>query len=203
MSESEQNDDLVEDAIPETIVTKVNEGKCATCAEPASRICTHCGQYFCTKHYCVSHEVSTASDPLIDDEGVEHKGRRIRLIGEGWPNALLLIKDLSDAELDIRIKQLQDLLQQAVRTADYAQICIAHLEFQRDYKAHSRYVAAMKRREKLEQGSIRLNNKKHRIDASGAKVAIPSDIAALMKLGNLTFDQAVAMKALLGGKVKT
>jgi len=184
-----------EQSIADATANIVNNSFCVTCQQPASRICTHCGQEFCSKHFCITHEFGVESKPLVDDEGATHKGRHIRLIGEGWPNHLLLIKDLSDIELDKRIADLQGKLTEAIRTADYTQISLAAHEFERDYRAHSRHVAAIKRREKLEkQGQIRLNAKKH----SAVGKTIPADIAALMKLANITYEQAVALKAQLG-----
>ena len=187
-----------EQRIADATVNKINV--CINCGAPSERICTHCGQEFCGQHFCITHEMGTERVPIVDEDGTEHRGQRVRLIGEGWPNHLLLIKDLNDTELDARITELQAMLTQAIRTQDYTQISLAAHEYEKDYRRHSRYVAAMKRREKLTQGSVRLNNKKHRMDANGAKVAIPPDIAALMKLGNLSYEQAVQVKAVLGKK---
>jgi len=173
-------------------------GVCITCGRVSLRICTHCGQEYCAQHYCITHEMSTERVAIIDDDGTEHRGQRVKLIGEGWPNHLLLIKDLSDEELDFRIGDLQKALQQAIRTQDYTQISLAAHEYEKGYRQHSRYVAAMKRREKLQQGTLRLNNKKHRMTSAG--VSIPPDIAALMKIGNMSYEDAVKMKALLGKK---
>jgi len=185
-----------EQAIADATVTIVNEGVCTTCGSPSLRICTHCGQEFCSQHFCISHELGTERVPIVDEDGTEHRGQRVRLIGEGWPNHLTLIKDLSDSELDARISDLQSLLTQAIRTQDYTQISLAAHEYEKGYRQHSRYVAAVKRREKLTQGSVRLNNKKHRMDASGK--AIPPDIAAIMKLGSMSYEDAVKVKAMLG-----
>ncbi len=184
----------------ETTVNEINRSlaACTTCGLPSLRICTHCGQEFCASHFCITHEMNTERVPIVDEDGTEHRGQRVRLIGEGWPNHLLLIKDLNDDELDSRIKELQGLLTQAIRTQDYTQISLAAHEYEKSYRQHSRYVAAMKRREKLQQGTLRLNNKKHRMDASGTKTSIPTDIAALMKLGNLSYEDAIKMKTLLG-----
>jgi hypothetical protein len=183
-----------------TIGNDTVQGFCITCQRPSLRICLHCGQEYCALHYCVTHEMSTERVAIVDEDGTGHKGQRVRLIGEGWPNHLLLIKDLTDEELDFRISDLQKALQQAIRTQDYTQISLAAHEYEKGYRQHSRYVAAIKRREKIQQGTLRLNNKKHRMDAFGAKVVIPPDIAALMKLGGLTYEQAVQMKTLLGKK---
>lgn len=201
---SEDLDAIAEEqAIADATVTKINDsaGVCTTCGSVALRICTHCGQEFCAQHFCISHEMSTERVPILDEDGTEHRGTRVRLIGEGWPNALQLLDSLTDDQLIERITGLKRLLKQAIETSDYAQISIAAHEYKLDYRRHSRYVAAMKRREKLEQGTVRLNNKKHRIDASGQKQTIPADIVALMKLGNLSFEDAVKMKSLLGKKV--
>jgi hypothetical protein len=188
----------------ESIVNNSNDNGsvCAVCGKSAQNFCPRCGQDFCDVHHCVMHDTelpnNVVDEPLIDDEGVEHRGRRIRLIGEGWPNKLRMIKDMSDPELEGQIKGLQSLLQDAIKTADYARISIAAREYELDYRKHSRYVAAMKRREKIEQGAVRLGGRTHRMDASGAKIAIPADIAALMKLANLTYEQALLLKGALG-----
>jgi hypothetical protein len=187
----------------DTTVTKVNNSICASCGKPATEFCQRCGQDFCSEHRCIMHseEFRTTNEPLVDDEGVTHEGRHIRLIGEGWPNSLRVIKDMTDEDLVRQVGGLQELLKDAIRTADYARISISAREYELDYRKHSRYVAAMKRREKIQQGSVRLGGKKHRMDASGAKVAIPADVQALMSLG-LSYDQAVAMKSVLGATKK-
>jgi len=207
MSDSE-NIPPSEEQAPETTseadatVNLVNErsGVCISCDSPSIRICTHCGQEFCAQHYCISHEVASERVPIVDEDGTEHRGQRVRLIGEGWPNAIQFIKDLSDDELDARISGLQERLKKCIQETDYTQISLAAHEYDRDYRRHSRYVAAVKRREKLVQGSVRLGGKKHTVGASGAstKSSIPGDIAALMKLGNLSYEDAVKMKSLLG-----
>lgn len=187
-----------EQAIADATVNLVNNNPpprpptLCSCGQPRSReavFCPHCGQDFAS-------EYPTEVTPIVDEDGTEHSGRRIHLIGEGWPNDLVMIKDLSDEALEHQIRGLQDLLKQAIQTQDYARISIASREFELGYRKHSRYVAAVKRREKIQQGTVRLNAKRHQV--GGQK--IPADIAALMQLGNLTYEQAVAMKALLGAK---
>jgi hypothetical protein len=198
---SEDLDAIVrEQEIADAIVTKVNEsvaGVCTTCGELSIRICTHCGQEYCSQHFCITHEMLTERVAIVDEDGTEHRGQRVRLIGEGWPDALQRLDSLTDEQLEERIAGLKKLLKQAIETQDYAQISLAAHEFKLDYRKHSRYVAAIKRREKIQQGTLRLNNKKHRMDASGQKQTIPPDIAALMKLGNLSYEKAVEMKAIL------
>jgi hypothetical protein len=162
---------------------------CGTPRRPGDTFCTHCGQNF-------GDAFATKQEPIVDEDGTTHSGWRIRLIGEGWPDALIRVKDLTDEQLEAQIRGLQAKLKEAVQTADYARISIAAREFEYEYRKHSRYVAAVKRREKLtNQGAIRLNNKTHKAGSSGPK--IPADIAALMSLG-ITYEQALVMKAALG-----
>jgi hypothetical protein len=193
----------LEQAIAEQTVTKVNDSVasqqaklCSVCnLNTAQRICSHCGQEFCSQHFCTTHELATQQEPLADEDGTVHQGRRIRLIGEGWPNSLRMIKDMSDDELEGQIAGLQALLQDAIKTADYARISIAAREYERDYRKHSRYVAAMKRREKLTQGAVRLNSKKHRMDAAAKPLSMAE---ALAKQMNITLEQATALLGVLG-----
>jgi hypothetical protein len=198
-----------EQAIADATVTKINDSVassidsaklCSYChINTAQRICSHCGQEFCSQHYCPVHEMSTQVEPLTEEDGTVHQGRRIRLIGEGWPNDLRLVKDYTDEELEFQISGLQRLLQDAIKTADYARISIAAREYERDYRKHSRYVAAMKRREKLTQGAVRLNSKKHRMDASAKPLTMAETLAKQM---NLTVEQATALLGVLGAQKK-
>jgi hypothetical protein len=171
---------------------------CARCGNPATKFCPHCGQDFCDTHQCIMHsqEFQVESHPIIDEDGTRHAGRSLRLIGEGWPNKLRSIKDLTDEQLVEQIKFYQKMLEESVRTADYARICIAHAEFDLSYRENSRYVAAMKRREKIEQGAIRLGGKKYRKDTQQAP-GVPLHIASLMKAHNISQAQAEALVKLL------
>lgn len=186
----------------DTSVNLVNGGKssskgvCTICNFSATRICLHCGQEFCSEHFCPMHETSTKTEPIIDEEGSERNGRRIRLIGEGWPSAMQKLDDMTDDQLREHIAGMQKLLEQAIQSGNYAQISIAAAEYKLSYREHSRYVAAVKRRKKIEQGVLNLGRKKFR-PGGQEKKKIPADIAALMKLGGLTYEQALAARALL------
>jgi hypothetical protein len=204
MAEEQRLAELAASAVlsDDATVTKVNDSvaypnshlcSCGTPRLPDAPFCQHCGQEF-------TQGFETKREPILDEDGTEHKGHRIRLIGEGWPNELFRISDpsVTDEVLEAQIKGLQQLLQRAIQTQDYCQISIAAREFELGYRKHSRYVAAVRRREKLTtQGAIRLNQKAYK---KGAVTSVPADIAALMKLGNLTYEQAVALKACLGKK---
>jgi hypothetical protein len=172
---------------------------CSYChLNTAQRICSHCGQEFCSQHFCQTHELDLQSEPLTEEDGTVHQGRRIRLIGEGWPNELRVIKDMTDDELEKQIAGLQSLLQDAIKTADYARISIAAREYERDYRKHSRYVAAMKRREKIQkQGAIRLNAKQHRMSASTKPLTMAETLAKQM---NIPLDVAEKLVTALGSQ---
>jgi hypothetical protein len=206
----------------EKTINKVNdteEPKCRYCGVLRDvTFCRHCGQDFCKNHSskynslicqdCVTAaNLGILSEPLQDEEGVTHQGRKIRLIGEGWPNSLRYIKDLSDSELEAEIASLQALLEEAIKTADFARISIAAREFDRDYRSHSRYVAAVKRREKIQQGAVRLNSKQHRVGEKQAeklgKSLSLSAIEALAKSLNIDLDTAKVLMASLEAKKKS
>lgn len=188
------------DELPnDTSVNNVNEEipqrsdptlcSCGAPRQASQTFCYHCGQDF-------NNVLLTSREPIIDEDGTTHNGRRVRLIGEGWPNELRAIKDCSDEELEQQIAGLQKLLARAIQTQDYAQISIAAREFELGYRKHSRYVHAMRRREKIEQGAIRLNAKAHRV---GKTLTMEETLAK--QLG-IPIEQAKALKILLDAQKK-
>lgn len=179
--------------------------RCRYCTEASVDFCKHCGQEFCVNHRsrynslvcmsCVSDtNLTVESQPLAEEDGTTHKGRRLKLIGEGWPNSVQMLKNLTDEELDAHIGELTLQLKEAQISLDYSKILLAAAEFQKEHTKWSRAIAAKKRREKIEQGSIRLNNKSVR--ASGPK-SVDSAVA-LAKTLNCTVDEARAVMTMLG-----
>lgn len=194
---------MSDEAPNDTSVNNVNEEISPLCSCGAPRqsnqtFCYHCGQDF-------NNVLLTSREPIVDEDGTTHNGSRIRLIGEGWPNELRPIGAkrpdgtyiVSDEELEHQIAGLQKLLARAIQTQDYAQISIAAREFELGYRKHSRYVHAMRRREKIEQGAIRLNAKAHRI----GKTATMEE--ALAKQLGIPLEQAKALKIILDAQKKT
>ena len=191
MSDEPPNDTSVNNVNEE--VTLRTEPQLCSCGAPrqsSQTFCYHCGQDF-------NEVLVTQREPIVDEDGTTHNGRRIRLIGEGWPNELKTIKDCSDEELETQIAGLQKLLARAIQTQDYAQISIAAREFELGYRKHSRYVHAMRRREKIEQGAIRLNAKAHRVGKT------QSMEETLAKQLGIPIEQARALKILLDAQKKT
>src|SRR5260221_5454044 len=109
--------------VTDTSVNIVNRdvphiAKCFRCEATPLTFCRHCGQEFCSNHrskysdeYCYlciapdNHglEYLPLEEENIDEAGntVVHRGRRIKLIGEGWPSSMQMVNSLDDAGLEI------------------------------------------------------------------------------------------------------
>lgn len=185
-------------------VTKVNASVCsyAKCGQPAVKICPSCGQDFCENHECRMHTkvLETAREPVLDEDGAPRHGERIKLIGEGWPDRIKMVDDMTDDELVEYIGVHQRRLQQAQKEVDYEQITIAHAQYVLGHRQHSRYVAAIRRRQKQEAaaGVLNLGTKK-----TSANKQIPADIASIMNAFKISYKEAIALKSVLGAMKKT
>ena len=156
--------------------------KCFLCDTPPKSMCRHCGQDFCDSHSsryddrfcsnCIGDENTKFEDlPLIDDEGVTHQGRQIRLIGEGWPHALEMLSALSDEELELKIIQWKSLLKHALLTGEFYRITVSAAEFEKEERHDSKRRKLEYRREELRQGTLRVNAKAVKVDDAAAKLS--------------------------------
>jgi hypothetical protein len=146
--------------------------------------------------------LSSQREPIVDEDGTQHKGERIRLIGEGWPNQLSTIEAMSDEQIVEFITVHQQRLKQAMETATYEQISVAHASYVLGARQHSRYVKAMRHRQKhdaAKQGILNLGKKKLRTSSGQT---IPSDIASLMHNLGISYEVAVATKSVLSASKK-
>jgi hypothetical protein len=167
-------------AVPETNVNKANNnepGKCFRCETASINFCRHCGQEFCAEHesrysngicyLCIASdnlglEYVDIEDEEPDENGIMHKhrGRRIKLIGEGWPNAMQMIDTLNDEGLEVFIAERKRLLDEAVKLGEYHRITLAKAEFKKEYNRRSKIEKLRRRREELiQQGSLRFGGK--------------------------------------------
>jgi len=184
-------------------VTSVNTSspkpaKCFKCDELIIGFCRHCGQDFCEKHRskqdsrfcseCIGENtLQIQESPLTDDEGVTHQGRQLKLIGEGWPASMEMIRTLSDVELEYKIAEWKKLLAEAIKTSEYFRITVCAAEFEKEDRFRSKVRKLQKRREELQQGVINLNNKKMRAkaqkdpaEAIAAQLGVTVEVARLL-----------------------
>lgn len=103
--------------------------------------CSKCQRPYCPDHTspldttlcseCVSLANTFAhSAPLIDEEGTEKKGRQILLSGEAWMRSRDLIANMTDIELEAKIRSYQEAVHEAELVLDYRRIMLgqAHHE---------------------------------------------------------------------------
>jgi len=184
---------------------EIHVAKCFRCDGVPLTFCRHCGQEFCSNHvskysnqYCylciapdnLGLEYLPLEDEELDPETgqtVTHRGRRIKLIGEGWPYSMQMINSLDDAGLEIFIAERQRLLKEAVATAEYHRITLSHAEFTKEYKRHSKAAKLQRRYTELQQGTLRVGGKKHNLGSQTRKLSKDEEIMKQLGLTPLQF----------------
>lgn len=206
----------LEQAIAETTVTNVNNNeihtaKCFRCGETPLTLCRHCGNDFCSNHrskysdqYCylciAPSNLGLDYLPLeeteeVNGEVVIHHGRRIKLIGEGWPSSMQMVNALDDAGLEIFITERQRLLKEAVATAEYHRITLSHAEFTKEYNRRSKRAKLQKAERELQQGSVRLGGVAKNMGTRTVKKQTEDE--KIMKMLGLTWVQYQAFKKVM------
>lgn len=106
------------------------------CAELAVYRCHKCAKLYCVEHasgidphrFCIDclkvEDCNILEMPLVDEEGVRHKGRVLRPVGAAFLQNNKLISDLSDSELTEFIKDYQSLLHQAENVTNLYRISL-------------------------------------------------------------------------------
>jgi hypothetical protein len=108
---------------------------CHVCQEPLdpAKKCRSCTKYFCSKHasdfdiqfcsVCVNFSNTIlAAKPLVDPDGVTHKGRQFTLTGESWMRSRDLISKMTDVELESKLVALKEAVHEAELVLDYRRI---------------------------------------------------------------------------------
>ena len=106
---------------------------CQECEKTSTFTCIKCGASFCPDHlspldeeYCINcltmKSAETRDEPLVDEEGVTHKGRHIIVTGEIYQTQARAISDRTDEELEIWITHYQELVRDAEKTLEYRRI---------------------------------------------------------------------------------
>lgn len=187
--------------------TPLRIAKCFACDSTPKSMCRHCGQEFCDQHKsrydshfcsnCIGDEnTSLVEAPLVDDEGVEHKGRQLKLIGEGWPNLLEMIHNLTEQELEQKLGQWKSLLKQAMITNEFYRITVSAAEFEKEERRDSRRRRLEDRREALKaQGTSRLNGKASTRTTADPAVKLSKDLGIPIKQARKLIEITNQMKA--------
>lgn len=114
---------------------------CQRAEEPNERhgLCASCHKVFCTQHQsdfdrtlcsvCVSisNTILTVK-PLIDEDGVAHKGRHMILTGEAWMRSRDVICNMTDNELEGKLLALKESVHEAEMVLDYRRIIYSQVE---------------------------------------------------------------------------
>jgi hypothetical protein len=106
---------------------------------PSTKLCLQCKHYFCDAHtssvdldYCDNclrpSGVATTSEKIVDDDGVSHQGRSLKLTGEFWASMQQDVRDMSDSELEAHVVSLQQAVREIEFIRDYRKIALGHGE---------------------------------------------------------------------------
>jgi hypothetical protein len=119
------------------------EGTCHICSAETDLLCPKCEQYYCikcasffNKRLCLSCGPNTSlgievTEGIPDVDGEVHHGRRFKLIGEGWPDQIEKISELSDADLEAKLDFFKMALKEVVRVRDTMLITLSAMENER------------------------------------------------------------------------
>ena len=141
---------------------------CHICGSCTTKWCGRCKRPFCVEHQapdnylicmaCVDSQVSGLDyEPLVNEDGsVVQKGKHITLVGEYWIRNQVTIAQLTDEELRIQIKGLQEAVKGTEMMLDNLRINLR----QRENNLEERISKA--RRASLSEGSSRLDMIKQR-----------------------------------------
>jgi hypothetical protein len=201
---------MIEDIITTSSESTSVPSSCRFCSDLAIDFCKKCGQEFCSAHKskynprlcvnCVSDAtLQLDSEPLIDDDGSEHKGRHLKLIGEGWPNSIAALRDMSEEELEAHIAELSLRVKKAQLTLDYSQILKSAAEFDLADRQQNKIRKLRERRTTIEKGALRLNGASTTGNAAKQAQRRKNDpIQLLMSTMGIDYETAKKLSAALG-----
>ena len=116
------------------------ESSCHICGlEHPHGVCSSCKKAFCYSHrsslddafcaQCVDFvNTRIENKPLIDDEGVTHKGRQLILTGETWMRNRDIIAKMTDVELEAKLTALKQAVHEAEMILDFRRIAMTQVE---------------------------------------------------------------------------
>jgi hypothetical protein len=112
---------------------------CHLCQVECLSLCQACHKPFCDKHvssldnsFCIAcvdfQNTRIESKPLVDDEGVTHKGRHLILTGETWMRNRDVIAKMTDVELEAKLTSLKTAVHEAEMILDFRRIALSQVE---------------------------------------------------------------------------
>lgn len=112
---------------------------CHVCQLECLSLCQSCHKAFCEKHVssldsafcaiCVDFSnTKIESKPLVDTEGVQHKGRQLILTGETWMRNRDIIAKMTDVELEAKLTAITQAVHEAEMVLDFRRIAKTQLE---------------------------------------------------------------------------
>lgn len=114
-----------------------------SCQYPGEKVCIVCNQPFCSGHaskvdpeFCADclkpEDASLNRQPLVDDDGVEHKGAHVEEsgLGKAYKPMMQRISEMTEDQLLGHIQHYKVLVKEAERVLDYRKIALSAAELQ-------------------------------------------------------------------------
>lgn len=171
-------------------MTSNGSSHCHICnSDDSILVCNSCKKPFCFTHrssldnaYCSAcidfQNTRIESRPLVDDEGVSHKGRHLILTGETWMRNRDIIAQMTDIELEAKLTALKQAVKEAEMVLDFRRIALNQVQNEKD----DRYSRKVGRRKLI--GALDSVHKNKIPGSAEAKIEVAKDaLKALKSLG--------------------
>lgn len=160
--------------------------------------CKKCHGFYCHRHtsklqadHCDNclriTDVAPKVEPLLDEDGVHHEGRRIVLSGEFWMSMQLDIIQMSETELENHVNALRAAVREIELLRDYRQIALSHSENELEQRKLGRY-RKLRLLKDHRAGKITAGN----VTEMKRRAAKPKTLEQIMAAGGLTQEQLLA-----------
>lgn len=112
---------------------------CHVCQAETHSVCKACTRAFCDIHtsqldktFCAAcvdfSNTRIEVKPLVDEDGVTHKGRKLLLTGETWMRNRDVISKMTDIELEAKLTALTQAVREAEMILDFRRISRQQVE---------------------------------------------------------------------------